>query len=40
MLYAQGARFDAAYALGWLRRILDPDDGRLQRFEELVRMPR
>lgn len=40
ILYAQGARFDAVYALSWLRRILDPADERLRRFEERVRAPR
>lgn len=32
VLYAQGPAFDAAYALDWLRRILEPDDERLKRF--------
>jgi hypothetical protein len=36
MLFAQGPRFDADYALRWLRRILAPDDARLARFESLV----
>jgi hypothetical protein len=36
MLFAQGPRFDADYALRWLRRILAPDDARLARFEALV----
>ena len=36
MLFAQGPRFDADYALRWLRRILAPDDARLQRFADLV----
>jgi hypothetical protein len=31
LLYAQGAGFDAAYALGWLRAILAADDARLAR---------
>jgi hypothetical protein len=37
MLYAQGADFDAGHALDWLRRILEPADTRLARFEALVR---
>jgi hypothetical protein len=36
VLFAQGPRFDADYALRWLRRILAPDDARLARFEALV----
>jgi len=36
MLLAQGAGFDAAYAIGWLERILAPEDGRLARFRALV----
>jgi len=36
VLYAQGPQFDAAYVLGWLRRILNADDPRLERFEALV----
>jgi hypothetical protein len=36
MLFAQGPRFDADYALRWLRRILAPDDLRLARFAALV----
>jgi hypothetical protein len=37
MLYAQGSGFDADYALDWLRRILEPGDPRLARFEAQVR---
>jgi hypothetical protein len=37
LLYAQSGRFDAAYALEWLSRILAIDDPRLARFEKLVR---
>jgi hypothetical protein len=33
LLFALGPDFDATYALGWLRRILEPEDPRLQRFE-------
>jgi hypothetical protein len=36
MLFAQGSRFDADYALRWLRRILPADDTRLTRFEALI----
>jgi hypothetical protein len=36
MLFAQGAGFDAEYALHWLRRILPPDDARRARFEALL----
>ena len=36
MLLAQGLEFDAAYAIGWLERIVAPDDERLVRFRELV----
>jgi hypothetical protein len=36
MLFAQGPRFDADYALRWLRRIVGPDDERLTRFEALL----
>ena len=36
MLLAQGREFDAAYAIGWLERIVAPDDERLVRFRELV----
>lgn len=36
LLFAQGEAFDADYALGWLRRILAPDDERLLRFRELA----
>jgi len=36
VLFAQGPRFDADYALRWLRRIVVPGDERLKRFEALV----
>jgi hypothetical protein len=36
LLFAQGERFDASYALGWLERIVDADDERLARFAALV----
>jgi hypothetical protein len=36
MLFAQGPRFDADYALRWLRRILAAEDARLVRFEAMV----
>lgn len=36
MLLAQAPSFDAAYALSWLERIVDPDDERLLRFRALV----
>jgi hypothetical protein len=36
MLLAQAAEFDAAYAIGWLERIVAPDDQRLARFRALV----
>lgn len=36
MLFALAGDFDAAYARGWLRRILAPDDERLARFEALL----
>ena len=36
MLLAQGREFDVAYAIGWLERIVAPDDERLVRFRELV----
>ena len=36
MLLAQGGEFDVAYAIGWLERIVAPDDERLVRFRELV----
>jgi hypothetical protein len=39
MLFAEGARFDADYALHWLRRILPVEDERLRRFEALVADP-
>ena len=37
LLFALGPEFDAAYAQGWLRRILEPGDARLARFEALLR---
>ena len=36
LLFAQGERFDAAYASGWLERILPDDDERLARFRALL----
>jgi hypothetical protein len=36
MLFAQGPDFEAAYAIGWLERILAPDDERRVRFQALV----
>ncbi len=39
LLYAQGPKFDARYALHWLRRILTDDDARLARFLVLLRVP-
>ena len=36
MLFAQAPGFDAAYAIGWLERIVAPDDERLARFRALV----
>jgi len=39
MLYALGADFDTAYALRWLRRILEAKDARLLRIAELLRRP-
>jgi len=39
MLFALGPDFDAAYALGWLRKIVAADDARLARFEALLRDP-
>jgi len=39
ILYALGADFDAAYALLWLRRILETEDARLLRIAELLRRP-
>jgi hypothetical protein len=36
MLLAQGPRFAADYALGWLERILPRDDERLARFRGLL----
>jgi hypothetical protein len=36
ILLAQGEDFDAAYALDWLERILQPDDERLARFRALI----
>jgi len=35
MLFAQGERFDRGYAIGWLERIVAPDDERLARFGSL-----
>ena len=36
MLLAQASDFDAAYAAGWLERIVAADDARLARFRALV----
>ena len=36
LLFAQGERFERDYALGWLERILAPDDERLARFRSLL----
>ena len=36
MLLAQGPELDASIAIGWLERILAPDDARLSRFRALV----
>ena len=36
LLFAQGERFERDYALGWLERILAPDDERLSRFRSLL----
>jgi len=36
LLFALGGELDADYALGWLRRILEPGDVRLARFERLL----
>jgi hypothetical protein len=36
MLLAQASDFDAAYTIGWLERIVTPDDERLARFRALV----
>ena len=36
MLLAQGPDFTADYAIGWLERIVGPDDERLVRFRGLV----
>lgn len=36
MLLAQGPVFDAAYAVGWLTRIVFQDDDRLVRFRQLI----
>jgi hypothetical protein len=36
MLLAQAGDFEAAYALGWLERIVAPDDERLVRFRALI----
>lgn len=37
MVFALEGDFDAAYAREWLGRILSPDDGRTQRFEDALR---
>jgi hypothetical protein len=37
LLFALGPDFDAEYALDWLRRILEPGDARLARFEGMLR---
>jgi hypothetical protein len=37
LLFALGPDFDATYALGWLRRILEPGDARLARFDAMWR---
>jgi hypothetical protein len=39
MLLAKAGDFDAAYAAGWLERILAPDDAQLARFHALVAVP-
>jgi len=36
MLLARGSDFDAAYAKGWLERIVAPEDERLVRFRALL----
>jgi hypothetical protein len=36
-LLALGPGFDAPYTLDWLRRILEPRDERLARFEAMLR---
>jgi hypothetical protein len=36
LLFAQGERFDRDYALGWLERIVAPDDERLSRFRSML----
>lgn len=36
VVFAQAPGFDADYALGWLDRILPPDDERLARFGEIL----
>ena len=36
MLLAQGPAFDAAHAIGWVERIVAPDDERLLRFRALL----
>ena len=36
LLFAQGERLERDYALGWLARILPPDDERLARFRSLL----
>jgi hypothetical protein len=38
VLYAQTGRFDARYAVSWLRRILAPEDARLERISKLLGM--
>ena len=35
LLFAQGERFERVYALGWLERILAPEDERLARFRSM-----
>jgi len=37
MLYALGGDFDADYVRSWLDRIVEPDDSRRSRFQELLR---
>ncbi|RIL05258.1 MAG: hypothetical protein DCC71_11045 [Proteobacteria bacterium] len=39
MVYALGPAFDGGYAREWLRKILEPDDARLARFEQILREP-
>jgi len=36
ILFAQASDFDSAYAIGWLERIVTPDDERLARFRTLA----